>query len=214
MEKLLKNFDLQLFAGEGAGEGSQPLVIPDEGAESPGDGEASPGDGEAGGGAGEGEGAAPNEGEGQEPDINQRYAELERNYRRLERKFTRTAQQQKEYEPAVNLYRFIAERPELAQQVNRLLEQHAGVPPAGGQPMMPEIDLTAEFKTARELAANPVFTRHEPEIEDWAEENGYRFETPSQQKAVFLLWKGEHADRLIQEARLEGAKKAVPPSLA
>ncbi|MDH7479707.1 MAG: hypothetical protein QHH02_06845, partial [Syntrophomonadaceae bacterium] len=87
--------------------------------------------------------------------------------------------------------------------------QHAGVPPAGGQPMMPEIDLTAEFKTARELAANPVFTRHEPEIEDWAEENGYRFETPSQQKAVFLLWKGEHADRLIQEARLEGAKKAA-----
>lgn len=217
MEKLFNNFDLQLFAGEDAepaGDEGQSLTV-DEGTGQGTEGAAGePADEDTGGGSDEGKTATPDEKENQEPDIHQRYTELEKNYKRLERKFTRTAQQQKELEPAVNLYRFIAERPELAQQVNRLLEQHAGVPPAGGQPMMPEINLSAEFKTARELAANPTFTRHEQEIEDWAEENGYLFETPSQQKAVFLLWKGENADRLIQEARLEGAKKAVQTSQA
>ncbi|MEW6726906.1 MAG: hypothetical protein AB1327_08110 [Bacillota bacterium] len=196
--------DVNVTTEPEAGIEDQPLTLPDEepGAETA----ASSTDDQA-----EKAGEAPDEGEpaeeADEPEIRQKYAELERNYQRLERKFTKVSQQLADAQEAKATIDFIASRPELAEQVNQLLQAYGDVPPTYNEG--PAFDPQAEREAMRDLLSRPDFAKHEEEIAEFAEENGMPFESAVDQRTAYLMWRGLNADRLVQEARLEAAKKAA-----
>lgn len=148
------------------------------------------------------------ESETQEPTIEEKYAELERNYQRLERKFTRVTQHSQGASEAMQLYSFIASNPELTAHVNQLLQTYEGTIPVS-QLNEVQFDPAAERVAMKELLGRPDFVKHEDEIAEWAEDNGLAFDSALDQRHAYQLWKGENADRLIQEARLDSAKKAA-----
>lgn len=147
--------------------------------------------------------------------IEQKYTDLQANYQRLERKFTKVSQENAELKQyleqtreAIDLYNAITQNTEIATHVGQLLDAYGAAIPEY-QDESVQFDPAAERQVMKELLSRPDFVKHEQEIADWAEENGYAFESAQDQKAVYLLWKGENADRLIQEARMETAKKAA-----
>lgn len=144
--------------------------------------------------------------EDQEPPLEERYTELERNYQRLERKFTKVSQRLQEAESAMHVYDFIAQRPELVEQVNQLIQAYGDTAPMYGDE---QFDPAAERQTMRELLSKPDFVKYEDEIAEYADDNGLPFDSAQAQKHAYLLWRGENVDRLVQEARLQTAKKAA-----
>lgn len=161
------------------------------------------------------EGEAQEGADEDEQSFEQKYSDLQANYQRLERKFTKISQENaelkqylQEAQEAVDLYNAIIQNAEVAENVGQLLDAY-GVEVPEYQDEIVEFDPAAERQAMKELLSKPDFVKHEQEIADWAEENGYAFESAQDQKAVYLLWKGENADRLIQEARMETAKKAA-----
>jgi hypothetical protein len=151
----------------------------------------------------------------EEPSLEQKYNDLQANYQRLERKFTKVSQENAELKQyleqareAIDLYNAITQNAEIASHVGQLLDTF-GVAVPEYQEETARFDPAAERQIMRELLSKPDFVKHEQEIAEWAEENGYPFESAQDQKTVYLLWKGENADRLIQEARMDAAKKAA-----
>lgn len=142
-----------------------------------------------------------------EPPLEERHAELERNYQRLERKFTKVSQRLQEAESAMSVYSFIAQRPELMEQVNQIIQAYGDTAPMYDNE--PQFDPAAERQVMKELLSKPDFVKYEEEIAEFAEDNGLAFDSAQAQKQAYLLWRGENADRLVQEARLQTAKKAA-----
>lgn len=134
-------------------------------------------------------------------------AEVQKNYQRLERKFTKATQELAQYkQSAIPLYDYISQRPDLAAQINALIEQY---PDNGPVFQQPQVDLRAEYTVMQKLAKDAMFNQHEADIQDWAEDNGIPFETFAEKQKAYLMWKGDNAEKLAQQAALNAQKKAI-----
>jgi methylphosphotriester-DNA--protein-cysteine methyltransferase len=140
-----------------------------------------------------------------EPSWEEKHQALEVNYQRLERKFTRISQELSEAREAASVLNWISERPELAGQVQELMENYQNDPQHQSQLM--DIDIGQVQKEAadawRFLLGKQDFVQHEQDIAEFAEEEGYDPNDPLQLKEAYRLWRGENADRLAQEQALK-----------
>ncbi|HOK53935.1 MAG TPA: hypothetical protein PKV43_05680, partial [Armatimonadota bacterium] len=129
------------------------------------------------------------EGEVEQPEdsedvpVEQKYEEISRNYQRLERKFTKVSQENAqlkqflaEAQRAIDFYNAVAMNPELAANVNQLLDVYGATVPVQEQGIA-DFDPASERQVMRELLSRPDFVKHEEEIAEWAEDNGIPFET-------------------------------------
>lgn len=138
-------------------------------------------------------------GENEEIPLDEKYQSLNTNYQRLERKFTRVSQELAEARELADAMRWIQQRPELAEQIQSLLDSYQGWPVQQYEPVdFAEIQRNTT-EALRYLLGRPDFTKYEQDIRDFAEDEGFDPDDPIELKEAYRLWRGENAERLAQE---------------
>lgn len=151
----------------------------------------------------------------QEPDWRAEAERWRKEHQRLERKYTKESQRWAQYKDAVALWDFLSQNQELSQQVQALIDAYDGDQTQATlmqhlQQFESRLQQQLALKEAEvALRQDPVFRENESEIRDWAEAEGFDLSDPGQLRNAYRAWKGEHADKLLAEAKVNALKAAA-----
>jgi len=160
----------------------------------------------------------PNKQDGEQPtNWEEQFKQKDADYQRLERRFTKVSQELSAVKSDLAALEYIKARPDLAQQVQALIDAYDddNLPQIQAQSEVEKLkqDFAFEKELLRLESSDKVFAANKQAIYDHAEaEYGIDFETnkdPKMLKMVYNAWKGANAEQLAAKAALEAKKAAV-----
>lgn len=160
-------------------------------------------------------GQAEGQGQQQEPDWRVEAERWRKEHQRLERKYTKESQRWAQYKDAVQLWDYLSQNPEVSQQVQAIIDAYGG---DASQAMLQQHLREFEFRMQQQLALkeaevslrqDQAFRDNEADIREWAEAEGFDLQDPRGLRNAYRAWKGEHADKLLAEAKVSALKEAA-----
>lgn len=113
-----------------------------------------------------------------------------------------------EISQAAKLWGYLSQNPQIAQKVQEVLNSHhKDAQPSQSNYFTNQLRELELREALLELRDDPVFKKHEDDIEAWTRKEGIGIKSPKDLQLAYMAWKGQNYNKAVANAELEAQRK-------